>query len=231
MAELQNVILTSTYFGSVQWYQKLNRAENILIEQHDNYCKQTYRNRCLIAGANGVEALTIPVERPSGTPLHHTAMKDMRISDHGNWRHVHWNALVAAYSDSAFFEYYADDIRQFYEKRWDYLLDYNEAIYKKMCNLLDVDLNGKRIMRTEQYGTATGKTMADGITLCSPQGGVSPDDFADYREVIDPKHPLPDSTFCPIPYYQVFAHKHGFIPNLSILDLLFNMGPEAILYL
>lgn len=209
--ESKSVILSSAYFGPVQWYQKLNRAENILIEQHDSYRKQTFRNRCLIAGANGVEALTIPVERPSGTPLHHTAMKDMRISDHGNWRHVHWNALVAAYSDSAFFEYYADDIRQFYEKRWNYLLDYNEIIYSVMCGLLDVDLCSKRISRSEQY--------------------VKEPEFADYREVIDPKHPLPDGSFIPRPYYQVFARKHGFIPNLSILDLLFNMGPESILYL
>lgn len=209
--ESKSVILSSAYFGPVQWYQKLNRAETILIEQHDSYRKQTFRNRCMIAGANGVEALTIPVERPTATPLHHTAMKDMRISDHGNWRHVHWHALVAAYSDSAFFEYYADDIRQFYEQRWDYLLDYNEAIYSVMCGLLDVDLSGKRISRSQQYAQEP--------------------EFADYREVIDPKHPLPDGSFIPRPYYQVFARKHGFIPNLSILDLLFNMGPESILYL
>lgn len=222
MAELQNVILASTYFGPVQWYQKLNRAENILIEQHDNYCKQTYRNRCMIVGPNGVEALTIPVERPHDTSLHHTPMKDIRISDHGNWRHIHWNALVASYSDSAFFEYYADDIRPFYEKRWDFLLDFNEAIYNVMCDLLDIDLDGKQIKRTEKYSIASEEKV-----FC----GVSMDAFADYRDVIDAKHPLPDSNFTPREYYQVFAHKHGFMPNLSILDLLFNMGPEAILYL
>ena len=211
MAELQNVILASTYFGPVQWYQKLNRAESILIEQYDSYRKQTYRNRCLIAGPNGVEALTIPVERPHDTPLHHTPMKEMRISDHGNWRHIHWNALVAAYSDSAFFDYYADDIRPFYEKRWDYLLDFNEDICNTVCSLLDVDLSGKQVRRTEQY-------------CAEPE-------YEDFREVIDAKHPLPDSSFTPREYYQVFARKHGFIANLSILDLLFNVGPEAILYL
>lgn len=222
MAELQNVILTSTYFGPVQWYQKLNRAENILIEQHDSYRKQTYRNRCLIAGPNGVEALTVPVERPQDTLLHHTPMKDMRISDHGNWRHIHWNALVASYSDSAFFEYYADDIRPFYEKRWDYLLDFNEAIYNAMCSLLDIDLSGKQIKRTSQY-------WMDGEVGCSDDSHKQ--EYKDFRDVIDAKRPLPDSSFSPREYYQVFARKHGFIPNLSILDLLFNMGPEAILYL
>lgn len=214
MADFRNVILSSTYFGPVQWYQKLNRAENILIEQYDSYRKQTYRNRCLIVGANGVEALTIPVERPQDTPLHHTAMKDMRISDHGNWRHVHWHALVTAYSESAFFDYYADDIHPFFEQRWDFLLDFNEAIYNMVCELLDIDMGGKRIERSREY-------------VRTEQYEI----FADYRNAIDPKRPLPDNTFVPRPYYQVFARKHGFMENLSVLDLLFNMGPESILWL
>jgi len=206
------VILSTAYFGPVQWYQKLNRAEVVYVEQCDSYRKQTYRNRCTIAGANGREALTVPIERPTGSPLHRTPMRDIRISDHGNWRHIHWNALTSAYSESAFFDYYADDIRPFFERRWDYLTDFNEAIYIKMCDLLDIDLSNKHISRTAQYDK-------------SPAG------FADCRDVIDPKHPLPDPAFTPQQYYQVFRHKHGFLPNLSILDLLFNMGPESILYL
>ena len=209
---MQSVLLSSTYFGPVQWYQKLNRADNIFIEQCDNYHKQTYRNRCLIAGANGIEALTVPVERPDTTPLHRTPMKDLRISDQGNWRHTHWNALTSAYSESAFFDYYADDIRPFFEKHWKYLIDFNEAIYITMCNLLDIDLSEKHICRTSSYDKA-------------PAGIV------DFRSVIDAKHPLPDEDFTAKSYYQVFRHKHGFLPNLSILDLLFNMGPESILYL
>lgn len=206
------VILASAYFGPVQWYQKLNRAGTVLMEQCDSYRKQTYRNRCTIAGANGAESLTIPVERPRETPLHHTPVRDIRISDHGNWRHIHWNALASSYSESAFFDYYVDDIRPFYEKRWEFLIDFNEAICMKMCELLDIDIPGKRLSRTTTYEK-------------------SPEGFADYRDIIDPKHPMPDDIFTPQPYYQVFRHKHGFLPNLSILDLLFNMGPESILYL
>ena len=119
------VLLSTTYFGPVQWYQKLHRAEHVIM-------KQTYRNRCLIATTNGVQALTVPVEKSA------ECIKDLRISDHGNWRHLHWNALQSAYGESPFFEYYQDDIRPFFEKRWTFLLDFNEAIRQKMCELIDI---------------------------------------------------------------------------------------------
>ena len=126
------VLLSTTYFGPVQWYQKLHRAEHVMIEQWENFQKQTYRNRCLIATTNGVQALTVPVEKNA------ECIKDLRISDHGNWRHLHWNALQSAYGESPFFEYYQDDIRPFFESRWSFLLDFNEAIRQKMCELLDI---------------------------------------------------------------------------------------------
>ena len=121
-------LLSSTYFGPVQWYQKLNRAEVTQIERWESFQKQTFRNRCVIATTNGLQALTFPIER-GGADL----IQDIRISDHGNWRHLHWNALTTAYSESPFFEYYQDDIRPFFEQRWEYLIDYNEAIREKIC--------------------------------------------------------------------------------------------------
>ena len=93
-------LLSTTYFGPVQWYQKLNR-HRCIIEQHDNFVKQTYRNRCVIASANGPQTLTVPIERYDGMKC---AMRDIRISDHGNWRHLHWQALVSAYGETPFFE-------------------------------------------------------------------------------------------------------------------------------
>jgi hypothetical protein len=131
----------------------------------------------------------------------------LKVSDHGNWRHLHWNALVTAYSESPFFEYYQDDIRPFYEQRWDYLLDYNEAIRTKICELIDIQ---PKVTLTGEYSRSSDN---------------------DYREAIRPKHSAPDPDFTPRPYYQVYQQKHGFLPNLSILDLLFNMGPESIFYL
>ena len=201
-------LLSSTYFGPIQWYQKLHRMPCI-IEQHDHFVKQTYRNRCVIATANGTQTLTVPIERYDGTKC---PMRDIRISDHGNWRHLHWNALVSAYGETPFFEFYADDLRPFFEKHHTFLFDLNLDIMHTMCQLLDVR---PQVTLSEQY-----------IVLPSEDDAV-----VDFREAIRPKHPLPDADFNPTPYYQVRAQRHGFLPNLSILDLLFNEGPEGIFYL
>ena len=200
-------LLSTTYFGPVQWYQKLYRHEEVEIEQWESFQKQTYRNRCLIATTQGIQALTVPVERREGKK--EGTIRDVRISDHGNWRHLHWNALVSAYGESPFFEYYQDDIRPFFEKRWESLFDFNEAIREKMCELLDIQ---PKVSSTINYKQSTINEI-------------------DFRSAINPKHPLPDPDFEPKPYYQVYQQKHGFLPNLSILDLLFNMGPEGIFYL
>jgi hypothetical protein len=197
------VLLSTTYFGPVQWYQKLHRAEYIEIEQWESFQKQTYRNRCLIATTNGIQALTVPIERNNSQLL-----KDIRISDHGNWRRLHWNALQSAYGESPFFEYYQDDIHPFFEKRWTFLLDFNEEIRARMCELIDI----------EPHVSYTSAFVAD-------------TNIPDFRSAINPKHPAPDPDFTPKPYYQVYQPKHGFLPNLSILDLLFNLGPESIFYL
>ena len=274
-------LLSTTYFGPVQWYQKLNR-HHCIIEQHDNFVKQTYRNRCVIASANGPQTLTVPIERYDGMKC---AMRDIRISDHGNWRHLHWQALVSAYGETPFFEYYADDIRPFFEEhRWKYLLDFNLDITHTLCSLLDVrpdltlsdhyidadeticgggGLNGSAAGLSEafeSFGGAKGlNEAAEGLggakglgeaaesfgEAIKGLGGAKGLDvaaeglgsssacslFVDYRDAIRPKHPLPDAEFEARPYYQVRAQRHGFLPNLSVLDLLFNEGPEGIFWL
>ena len=206
-------LLSTTYFGPVQWYQKLYRSEETEIEACENFQKQTYRNRCVIATTQGTQALTFPVVRSDNSTI-----KDIRISDHGNWRHLHWNALQSAYGESPFFEYYQDDIRPFFEQRWNSLFDFNEAIREKMCELLDFQ---PKVASTEYFfSPAEMKEIKE-----------SAGQFTDYREAIRPKNPHADPDFEPKPYYQVYQQKHGFLPNLSILDLLFNMGPESIFYL
>ena len=177
-------LLSTTYFGPVQWYQKLYRYEEVEIEQWESFQKQSYRNRCLIATTQGVQALTVPVERNSPlSTLDSQLIKDVRISDHGNWRHLHWNALVSAYGESPFFEYYQDDIRPFFEKRWEYLFDFNEVIREKMCELLDIQ-------------------PKVGYSLEFKQSTVNKN--IDYREGIQPKHPMTDPDFEPKSYYQVY---------------------------
>ncbi len=217
---MQKALLSSTYFGPIQWYQKLYRYGKVYVEAYENFTKQTYRNRCLIATTNGVQALTVPVERPSAViNADETArfgkclMKDVRISDHGNWRHLHWNALSSAYGESPFFEYYADDLRPFFERQWTFLYDFNMEICAKICDFIGIEPD---IEPTVEYIPADSEDLVG---------------TADFRDAIRPKHPLPDPEFEPRRYYQVYERKHGFTPNLSILDLVFNMGNESLLYL
>ena len=215
---MKTALLSSAYFGPVQWYQKLHRYDRCLIEQHDNFVKQTYRNRCIIPTTNGIQALSIPVSCPQGSQLSKTPMRDIRISDHGNWRHIHWNALCSAYGESPFFDYYQDDLRPFFERKWTSLFDFNMEIILKMVELLDIR---PKISLTTAF--LSDASMAENATEDSL--------VDDFRDIIRPKRPGLDSDFMARPYYQVYQQKHGFQPNMSILDLLFNEGNEAILWL
>lgn len=203
------VYLSSAYLAPVQYYAKLLMCEKAFVEQHDHYMKQTYRNRCTIAAPNGELALSIPTVKTDSLKC---AMKDIRISDHGNWRHLHWNAIEAAYNNTPFFEYYKDDFHPFYEKKYEFLVDFNEELCRLVCSLIDMQ---PCMERTSMYQTE-----------------FAPNE-TDFRELIHPKKDfrLNDSAFAPVPYYQVFETRHGFQPNLSIIDLLFNMGPESLLVL
>ena len=219
---MTTALLQTTYFGPVQWYQKLYHYDHCLIEQYDSYQKQTYRNRCVIATANGLQALTVPVEHNANSQMliaNSSQVKDLRISDHNQWRKVHWNALQSAYSESPFFEYYVDDIRPFFEHKYDFLIDFNEAIRQKICELIDIH---PHVEYTTEYVKPTANSQQP-IVNCQL--------VKDFREVIHAKHPQPDADFEAKPYWQVFQHRYGFQPNLSILDLLFCMGPESVFYL
>ena len=134
---MPSCLLSTTYFGPVQWYQKLHRYDKVWIDTDEHFIKQTYRNRCVIATTQGTQALTIPVTHGGGKNL----TRDIRISDHGKWRQEHWNAIRTAYGESPFFEFYADDLAPFFEQRWEFLIDFNEAIMEKMCELIDLTLN------------------------------------------------------------------------------------------
>lgn len=205
MEEKRQIAYISTaYLGPVQLYTKLFAYPELRLEVCENYVKQTYRNRCVIAAANGAQALTIPIVKPDTLKC---PTRDIRISDHGNWRHLHWNALVSAYNMSPFFEYYEEDFAPFYEKKYEFLLDFNEALREVVCSLIDIQPEVK------------------------PTTVYEPSPEHDFRELISPKSRQEDAAFTPVSYYQVFKDKYGFLPNLSIVDLLFNMGPESSLIL
>ena len=195
--------ISTAYLGPVQQYSKMFHFPEVRIETSENYLKQSYRNRCIIAGANGPLPLSVPIVKPDTLKC---LTKDIRISDHGNWRHLHWTAIVSAYNSTPFFEYYEDDFAPFYEKKYEFLFDFNQELRMLICQLLD-------IQPQIQYTTSFEADVEN-----------------DFRW-ISPKQDIADPSFLLKPYYQVFQDKHGFLPNLSIIDLLFNTGNEGILIL
>lgn len=229
--------MNTTYFGPISWYAELLRrlavtevetsgtvaidaALRRIINGSERFVKQTERTRCRIATANGVQTLSVPVSYDHSRLSHNeVTTADMTISDHGNWRHQHWNALASAYGESPFFDYYADDIRPFFEKtddngvaKWDNLYEFNLAITKKMLELLQFKHLLKGIGNLGNLGT-----------------------LGEPREILgNPRGTLDNPSLIlgnPRPYYQVFRQRHGFLEDLSILDLLFNEGNEAPLYI
>lgn len=211
-----SVLLSTAYLAPVLWYAVLADHRHAVIDIHEHYIKQTYRNRCRIVMPNGPVDLVIPIQNPSS----HSAVRDLRISDHGNWRHHHWNALRTAYGKTPFFEFYADDLAPFYhERRYEFLLDFNEALQQTICSLIELDVSTKH--STTYYKSESSNPF-----------DVVGEGLHDCRALSDPHTPLCDAP-APVlkPYYQVFAQRLGFQPNMSMIDLLFNMGPESILVL
>jgi hypothetical protein len=190
--------VSTAYLPNVQYFSKLLYGETI-VEQHENYLKQTYRNRCEILTANGIMALTIPVKH-SGTKI---KIRDIQIDYTENWQRLHWRTIDTAYRSSPFFVYYADDFMPFYSNEEKFLFDLN-------CKMLDKLL--------ELIGLKTKIHLSDSYRH---------DYDMDYRNSITPKNKPDDPEFAPASYYQVFGEKFGFQPNLSIFDLLCNEGNNS----
>jgi hypothetical protein len=192
------MILSTAYLPNVQYFTKLLH-EKAVVEQHENYPKQTYRNRCEILTANGVMAVTVPVKH-NGSKM---KTKDVQIDYTDDWQRLHWRTINTAYRSSPFFVYYADDFLPFYTSKEKFLLDFNCKILCKLIELLGLQIE---------------------ITLSDD---YLHDYDADYRNLITPKNKPEDTAFSPVPYYQVFGNKFGFQPNLSAIDLLCNEGNNS----
>ncbi|MBL7889975.1 MAG: WbqC family protein [Bacteroidia bacterium] len=200
-------ILPSVYLGPIQYYQKLKNYDNCLIEHYEHLTKQTYRSRCDIYSPNGKLTLSIPIVHRNKRQI----MKDVRISYEYNWQALHWRSLESSYRRSPFFEYYEDDFRPYYhDKKFEFLIDLNEALQQEIVGLIKLKSNYQFTKEyLKDYSEAT-----------------------DYRTLISPKESLQNDTHFELkPYYQVFEPRHGFIENLSILDLLFNQGSKSSDYL
>ena len=203
---MQNTaILPLFYLPPVGYFSLIQQfGDDFLIEKHEHLAKQTYRNRASIYSPNGKLDLTVPLVKGSKT---HKKMKDVRISYDFNWQRLHWLSLETCYRSSAYFEYYEDELSRFYQNRFEFLFDYNMELMEWLMQKLKLKI---------ALGTTT-----------SYEDNIAPN--LDFRGMMNPKKN--EEIVNNKPYYQVFEDRHQFLNNLSIVDLLFNQGPQAKLYL
>ena len=200
----QGAVFPLFYLPPIEYFSKvMEHKQRIEFEMHEHFPKQTFRNRASIHSPNGKLDLIIPIAKGVGV---HTVMKDVKISYDFNWQRLHWQSLQTSYRSSAYFAFYEDELAPLYEKRWDFLFDYNEHILNILLKQLKINLD---YSFTHVYE----KTYLD---------------LADFRENIHPKN---DSGFTHKSYFQVFDERNGFLQNLSIVDLLFNQGPQSLNFL
>ncbi len=197
------ILLSTACFAPVHYYARMISHPKVYIEQFEHFHKQTYRNRYVMLGGNGPIPLVVPVVKGRGPKIR---IKDLKISYDTEWQRNHWRTIFSAYNSSPFFEYYRDDILPFFEQKEKYLLDFNLIIHETICELLEMENN---IVLTKDFEKVQHGTL-------------------NFREMISPKNKTTsDKNFHPEKYTQVFSERFDFIPNLSILDLLFNEGPNS----
>ena len=197
------ILLSTAYLPPPEYFAQIFNADKVLIEIEENYIKQSYRNRCYILSANGPQVLTVPVYLGS---IHKTPVKDIRIDYSKRWQQVHLGALISSYSSSPFFLYYFEIFEKVIQSSHEYLLDLNMKLLEITLKILNIDT---------------------GISYTS---GFKPVKTADndFRYKINPKT---NSDYLQKKYLQVFNSPEGFIPRLSIVDLIFNAGPDTRNYL
>ncbi len=192
------------YLPPVEYFSKLLENKNhLFLENAEHFEKQSYRNRASIHSPNGKLDLIVPVVKGS---KNHTKVKDVKISYDFNWQRLHMLSLQTSYRSSAYFEFYEDDLMPFFEKRWDFLFDYNEELFNVLLRFLKLNL-------VYDYTNEFEKDLSESL---------------DFRSSIHPKRSAKNYVNT---YFQVFEERNGFIPNLSIVDLLFNQGPQSNKYL
>ena len=197
------IFLSTAYLPPVEYFARIKDAVEVFIEGEENYLKQSYRNRCYILTSGGPQYISVPVYLGS---CHKTHLRDIRIDYSKRWQQVHIGALTSAYNSSPYFLYYSEIIEKIILAGHNYLIDLNMEL---MLALL-------KILKMDDHLTYTSEFL--------PVKGLE----GDFRYAISPKK---DSDYVSKEYSQVFNSVHGFIPRLSIVDLVFNMGPEAVLYL
>lgn len=198
-----SALLSVAYLPPVQYMTKFMAYDRVYLEMHENFQKQSYRNRCVIYGTNGPLTLVIPVKKKHGIK---NIITDIRIDYDNDWQNIHWKSLVSAYQNSPFFEFYKDELCELIFSKDEYLVGFNLKLLNHITGILNLD--GSYSLSKDYSGNA---------------------ELHDYRQTISPKKRLRrhDRFFEPVTYRQVFEGKHGFIPNLSVVDLIFNAGPDS----
>lgn len=194
---MKTVLLSTAYLPNVHYLSQVINCDTIVIEKHENFVKQTYRNRCDIVTANGKLSLSIPLIKQADKEL----ISDKKISYAEDWRKQHWRTIVSAYKNSPYFEFFEDEFKPFYENQFEFLLDYNTQLLQTILHILRVK---KQIEFTQTFE-------------------LNPSQVFDFRSLSD----IQKNDTVIKPYYQVFADKLGFTPNVSCLDALFNVGLET----
>lgn len=199
--ELKQVLLTTAYLPNVQYLSQVLKSDEVFIEAHENFVKQTYRNRCDILTSNGKLSLSIPLAKQADKEI----ITNKRISYAENWQQQHWRAITSAYKNSPYFEFFEDEFKPFYHQQYEYLFDFNLQLLQTVLHILRIK---KTIHLTSDYQS---KVFS----------------YSDCREITDKANVSVNVK----PYYQQFAIKHGFTSNLSCIDLLFNEGLYTLDYL
>lgn len=198
---IKGAVFPLFYLPNVEFFKNLqnNKSQTILIEREEHYVKQSFRNRTAIAGPNGKLELTVPVKKGS---IKHTLYKDIKISNDDNWQRIHWLSLETSYRSSAYFEFYEDAFLPFYEKKYEFLFDYNLEFLNLILKLIKMPIDFQLTSTFE-------KSYDDFMDL---RGNGKPNQLSGYENK---------------KYYQVFEDKLGYLNNISVVDLLFNQGPQA----
>lgn len=202
---MKPILLHPCYFGPVSMFVAMIKADAVVFENEDNYQKQTYRNRMYIYGANGKLSLNIPIKH-SGDKPQHQRYRDLRIENNFNWQKQHWKSLETVYRTSPFFEFYEDEFAPLYNKKFEFLMDFNYKCLELALDCLQLEIDFKK--------------TAEFI--------LHPKEMIDARKLVEAKGP---ENVIFETYSQVFDTKFGFLNDLSIVDLIFNEGPNALNYL
>ena len=192
---MSTVLLSTAYLPNINYLSQVLKHDVVVLEKHEHFVKQTYRNRCEILTSNGKLSLSIPLVKQADKEL----ITDKKISYAEDWQKQHWRAITSAYKNSPYFEFFEDELKKFYENKFEYLFDYNTQLLQTILHILRIE---KQIEFTSEFELNSAK-------------------YSDLRKLSDLNSSY---DFISKPYYQVFAGKKGFIPNLSCIDAMFNIG-------